>query len=180
MNGLRCPQCDLVNLLTAEKCHRCGRTLVDLPPTAQVSVPIEQTFLAQQAQAGSRPPGGRISPDNETGRKTFFWYRVYCGGMFALYGTLVVMAIWLVFAGTNLQMDDPEGAVAAGVIYGGIGAIFAVVYGVALLLPRKPFNWIVGIVMIAIGLTSCCFLPATVPLIIFWLKPETKAYFGRE
>ncbi|HUF04943.1 MAG TPA: hypothetical protein VMM38_12305 [Aridibacter sp.] len=180
MNGLRCPKCELVNLLSAETCHRCGAALTGLPSTAQVSVPIEQTFLAQQAQAGARPPGGRIPRDNETGRKTFFWYRVYCGGMFALYGLLVLMGIWLVYAGTSLHMDDPETAVAAGIIYGTLGAVFAVTYFIALVLPRRSYNWIVGIVMIAIGLTSCCFLPAALPLLIFWLKPETKAYLGRD
>jgi hypothetical protein len=33
--------------------------------------------------------------------------------------------------------------------------------------------------MMAIGMTSCCFLPFLIPLLIYWLKPETKAYFGR-
>jgi len=28
-------------------------------------------------------------------------------------------------------------------------------------------------------LTSCCILPAAVPLLIYWVKPETKAWFNR-
>lgn len=100
--------------------------------------------------------------------------------MFALYAFVAlggaILALGFGSTGTEEQID----ALVAGVIYGSLGAFFAIVYGVALFLPRKPYNWIVGIVMIAIGLTSCCFLPAAVPLIIFWLKPETKAYLGRE
>ncbi len=34
-------------------------------------------------------------------------------------------------------------------------------------------------VLIGLGLTSCCTWPATIPLIIQWLKPEMKARFGR-
>jgi hypothetical protein len=33
-------------------------------------------------------------------------------------------------------------------------------------LPRKPWVWIYDIVLIAIGMTSCCCLPATIPLLI--------------
>ncbi|REJ75926.1 MAG: hypothetical protein DWQ47_09855 [Acidobacteria bacterium] len=169
-----------MNLLTAEHCHRCGKLLSDLPQTAQVSVPVEQTFQAQQAQMSSRPPAGRISQDNETGRKTFMWYRVYCGVLLFLYIFVAFMGILLLSGfGAESQQDEMEMMI-TGAVYGVIGFVFAVAYGIALFLPRKPYNWVVGIVMIAIGLTSCCFLPATVPLLIFWLKPETKAYFGRE
>jgi hypothetical protein len=28
-------------------------------------------------------------------------------------------------------------------------------------------------------MTSVCCIPACVPLLIYWIKPETKAYFGR-
>jgi hypothetical protein len=60
-----------------------------------------------------------------------------------------------------------------------LGAALAVVFAVALFLPRRRWNWIVGIVIIALGMTSCCFAPFLIPLIVYWVKPETKAYFGR-
>jgi hypothetical protein len=28
-------------------------------------------------------------------------------------------------------------------------------------------------------MTSACFLPACIPLLIYWIKPDVKAYFGR-
>jgi len=176
MNGIRCPKCDLVNLLRAESCHRCGTALADLPATAQVSVPVDQIFQAQAYSAGG-PSGPQ---DNETGRKTFFWYRIYIGAMLALYAAVAIGGLVFAVMSTSFAGREQEDALMMGIIYGIFGMIFAAVYGVALFLPRKPFNWIVGIVMIAIGLSSCCLLPATVPLIIFWLKPETRAYFGRE
>jgi hypothetical protein len=32
-------------------------------------------------------------------------------------------------------------------------------------------------VTIGLGMTSACTLPICIPLLIFWLKPETKAFF---
>lgn len=176
MNGLKCPNCHLVNLLDAQNCHRCGSSLENLPKTAQVSVPIDQTF---RAQAFQQNVGTQIPRDNELGQKTFFWYRVYCLVLFVIYLLVAGIGIILALVPYEVNPENPAEAIAMGVAYGLIGGILALVYGAAIFLPRKPFNWIFGIVMIAIGMTSCCFLPATIPLLIFWLKPETKAYFGR-
>jgi hypothetical protein len=176
MNGLRCPKCDLVNLLTAQICHRCGASLVGLPLSAQVSVPVEQTF---QARAYNPHMFSEFSEESETARKTFFWYRVYVGLMATLYLAVLAGGIAMVVASGTMAGTDAEQSLVFGVTYGIMGGVFGLVYGIALFLPRKPYNWIVGIVLIALGLTSCCFIPATVPLLIFWLKPETKNYFGR-
>ena len=176
MNGLRCPNCELVNLLTAKSCHRCGTALSDLPDTAQVSVPVEELAQARGFSSGGSTG---IPEDNELGAKTYFWYRVYCMVMVALY--VMVMALGVILAVVQPESDtgSAEESLIMGLAYAIVGAIFAVVYAVALFLPRKPFNWIVGIVMLAIGMTSCCFIPAALPLLIFWIKPETQAYFGR-
>ncbi len=173
MNGLKCPNCDLINLLDAQSCHRCRNSLQNLPNTAQVSVPIDETF---RAQAFHQKSNSDIPRDNETGQKTFFWYRVYCFVMLMIY--LCLVGIGLLLA----SFPDESGSqqvLVTGIAYAISGGLFALIFGVALFLPRRPFNWIVGIVMIAIGMMSCCFLPATIPLLIFWVKPETKAYFGR-
>jgi len=48
-----------------------------------------------------------------------------------------------------------------------------------LFLRPKPWVWIYDLVIICMGMTSACFLPAAIPLLIYWLKPEVKAHFGR-
>ncbi|MDH3531019.1 MAG: hypothetical protein OEQ28_15770 [Acidobacteriota bacterium] len=178
MNGLKCPKCGLVNLLTAESCHRCNHVFTDSAPATEVSVPVEETFQARSYASGA---DGGIPEDNETGRKTFFWYRVYCAVMLLLYVALMALGLLsVVISGDSVTPEQQQEAFIVGIIYFVLGLAFAAVYGIALVLPRKPFNWIYGIVMIAIGLTSCCLLPATVPLFLFWLKPETKRFFGRK
>jgi MFS family permease len=48
-----------------------------------------------------------------------------------------------------------------------------------LVLSPRPWLWTYALFVICLGMTSACFLPACIPLLIFWLKPETKSYFGK-
>ncbi len=175
MNGIICPKCDLLNLTTAENCLRCGSSLTFIPKTEYVSVPIEELRQAQTfAQTNSIPQ------DNEIGRKTYFWYRVYLSVLLILYLSVTIFGVALVIFQPETESGDQAEMLITGAIYGILGAIFSVLTAIALFLPRKSWNWIVGIVMIAFGMTSCCFIPAVVPLMIYWVKPETKAFFGRK
>lgn len=116
---------------------------------------------------------------NETGRKTFLWYRVYCAVLVVLYLAVTIIGVALAVMRPDTRDYSSNEIFFVGIIYAVVGFVFAIVFSVALLLPPKPYNWIVGIVMICLGMTSCCFLPFCIPLIIYWFKPETKAFFGR-
>ena len=116
---------------------------------------------------------------NETGRKTFFWYRVYCAVLALLYLAIIAFGIFLLMYQPPTRQYDLQELTLVSVVYIVLGIVFFLAFAVAFFLPPKPYNWIVGIVMMAIGMTSCCFVPFVVPLFIFWLKPETKAFFGR-
>jgi hypothetical protein len=116
---------------------------------------------------------------NETGRKTFLWYRVYCAALAILYVAVIALGTFLLVVQPPTREYNPQELKIAGIVYIVLGVIFFIAFAVAFFLPPKPYNWIVGIVMMAIGMTSCCFIPFVVPLFIFWLKPETKAFFGR-
>lgn len=58
------------------------------------------------------------------------------------------------------------------------GLSFGGFYAIAAMIPRRPWRWTVGLVAICLGLTGCT-APFAIPLLIFWVKPETKAAFGR-
>lgn len=118
--------------------------------------------------------------NNDLGRKTFFWYRIYCAVLMVLYLLVTVAGIALAIFQPESREYKSEEMLIMGIIYALIGGFFFIVFTVALMLPPKPYNWIVGIVMMAIGMTSCCFLPFVIPLFIYWLKPETQAFFGRK
>ncbi|NNE98430.1 MAG: hypothetical protein HKN25_05340 [Pyrinomonadaceae bacterium] len=176
MNDLKCPNCDLINLQGSLNCHRCGISLKDLPQTSQPAAPAEDRF---QSRAFSQQYGGESPDGQETARKTYFWYRVYCMVMLVIYLMVIGIGVLVMVLPPDSPSQSPEENLIIGTVYAVLGVIFAIIYGIALFLPRKPYNWIVGIVLIAIGMTSCCFVPACLPLLIFWIKPETKAYFGR-
>jgi hypothetical protein len=116
---------------------------------------------------------------NELGRKTFFWYRIYCAFMVFLYLAVAAVGVFLLFISFDPSEADAAQLRVIGTINLAFGVLFSLLFLVALLLPAKPYTWPVGLIGIIIGITSCCTWPATIPLLIYWIKPETKAFFGR-
>ena len=108
------------------------------------------------------------------------WYLIYCGAMTALYVFVLVLGVGLFMFGDQLGAPRNQGApemTVMGILYAVLGAVLALMYVAPFVLPRSKAAWIYGFITIGIGFTSCCTLPASIPLIIFWLKPETKAFF---
>ena len=190
MTEIRCPGCGAMNRLSALHCAACSMPFSSLPAEAFVTTvepgPVYEPGLnlgapplaAYQRSDFDSPPMEAI--ENELGKKTFFWYRVYCGTMTALYMLVAAAGATLAFLRPPIDGQSPEETLIMGVVYGILGAVFFLAYLVAFLLPAKPYNWIVGLVMIAIGMTSCCMWPVVIPLLVFWIKPETRRFFGRK
>lgn len=110
------------------------------------------------------------------------WYKAYCGAMVLMYLLCALFGAAALLIDPSL-LEDQAGDMAdlriQGAIFLVLGVPLAMLYLVAALLPAKPWTWVVGIVAIAFALSSCCCVPVAAPLLIYWLKPETKAYFGR-
>ncbi len=109
------------------------------------------------------------------------WFRVYAAVMTFIYMLLLVVAVlMLIFAPSLADEDNSEEVL---LIQGTVFAIISLPLGgmfiIGAFMPLKPWAWIYGIVLIGLGMTSCCCLPATIPLLVFWIKPNTQAYFGR-
>lgn len=105
------------------------------------------------------------------------WYAFYCIAMACMYLLLVVSGFIILIGGTAGEMDPTEATIMS-VMFIGLGLVFAIPYAAGPLLPRERWAWIVGIVLICIGLSSVCCLPAAIPLLLGWLKPETKRYYN--
>ena len=106
------------------------------------------------------------------------WFVAYCILMALLYVATAAMGIMFMFVEPDQEMSATEAKV-MGTIMVIVGLAFFVPYAIAPFLPRKSWVWIFGLVLICIGLTSACCLPACIPLLIFWLKPEMKAFYGK-
>lgn len=120
--------------------------------------------------AGSRP--GVVS-----------WFFVYCAAMSVLYLAVSAAGAAIVFFRQSIGELDPDVGsgfwLAYGVMFLVLGGGLLVLFAVAPFLPRRPWVWVYDIVLICLGMTSACCLPASVPLLIFWIKPGAKAWFGR-
>ena len=117
------------------------------------------------------------------------WYVVYCVAM-AVMGLLAAgMGGLILFGPQEMQesmrqqmMDSGQAAdpVVYGMVYLIAGAVSCLLHLLGAVAPKRPWAWIYGIVLIALGMTTCCCLPATIPLLIFWIKPATQQYYGRQ
>jgi uncharacterized membrane protein len=107
------------------------------------------------------------------------WYYVYCGVLCVVYLAVAACCLPLfLIEPAELDMGKTE-AVLMGVMMLVMGLVFFVLFLMPFFLPRRPWVWVFDFVLICIGMTSACFLLACVPLLLFWLKPETKAWFGK-
>jgi membrane protease YdiL (CAAX protease family) len=126
------------------------------PPRARVDV----------EQLGAGPP------------PVWRWYVAYCIVMATIYVVVIVLGVvFLAFAEQMSETGDVVESYVMGAVFVVISVPLAVFYVAVPLLPKRRFAWIVGFVAIGIGMTSTCFLPAALPLLLYWMKDETKAFF---
>ena len=107
------------------------------------------------------------------------WYKIYAGFLCLLY--LLVAAGSLIFF--FVDPADLEMPAVAAKLMGALFLVMGLGLFTACLLPLlltpRPWLWVYGLVIICLGMTSACFLPVCIPLLIFWLKPDAKTYYGK-
>jgi asparagine N-glycosylation enzyme membrane subunit Stt3 len=101
------------------------------------------------------------------------WMGIYAWGMVGLY--IVVVAVSLL-AG-DLLREEPEFQDFPLRIYLFLCLALAVPFGLWAFLPSRPWVWVYGIVLIAIGLGSCLTLPVCVFLLIRWIEPRVREWY---
>jgi len=107
------------------------------------------------------------------------WFKGYTGVMTAIYVLCLLAGPLVMFASTRVHGDERAGLMIQGAVLMVIGLPLAIAFALPFFLRRKRWVWVYNLVLICIGMTSCCCLPATIPLLIYWIKPETKAWFNR-
>lgn len=109
--------------------------------------------------------------------KVVFWFRAYC--FLVAIANLVV--IWYLLALLTGGGSRPRWSTdtAFWVISLGLLAILVVPFLVGIFVPRSRWAWSFSLVLIGYGFLVCPpLLVVVIPLVIFWLKPGTKHYFG--
>jgi hypothetical protein len=109
------------------------------------------------------------------------WFTAYAIIMALVYLLCFGAGLFLVMATPERLHVPPSEAEAMrlqGWILTALGVPFTVLFGIAPVLPVRKWVWIYDLVLICLGLTSICCMPMTIPLLIFWLKAPTRAWFG--
>lgn len=130
-----------------------------------------------------QPPAPQWQPpppvDPASADSVYRWFKVYVAVMALICVAVVAVAFLIAVFGVDASATDATEQRVYAAIYGVAALIPLGVYAVGLFLPRKPWGWVYGIVLLSLGLTSCCLWPAAIPLLIGWLKPGMKARFHR-
>lgn len=119
-------------------------------------------------------------PINSAGKPgVITWFYVYCWILVVMYFLVMLMSLVFFFVSPEeLEMPAQE-ALVAGITFSVSGGIFVIAGLLPLVLPYRPWLWVYDLVLICLGMTSCCFWPICIPLLIFWFKPEVKQYFAQ-
>lgn len=121
------------------------------------------------APTGERPP----TPPVVT------WFKVYAIFMAVVYAGVCVLGLaMLTMPGFLGSAHSDPGLLISGGVYAVLGLAFGIPFALAPFF-RQSWAWVYDLVLICVGMTSCACWPATIPLLIYWLKPEVKQHFGR-
>lgn len=106
------------------------------------------------------------------------WFHVYCWVLCVVYFGFAALSL-VFFLGDPVELETTRTiALLMGTIFLLLGLGLLAACSLPLILKPRPWVWTYDLVIICLGMTSACFLPACVVLLLFWLKPETKNYFS--
>jgi hypothetical protein len=113
-------------------------------------------------------------PARSRGRPSVItWFRAYAAVTALLYPGF--LGAWLSLAPRG---DAAQGQLGVLLVVILVGLACCGFFTVAAMAPYKPWGWTVSLIAICLGLSSCM-APFAIPLLVFWMKPETKAAFRR-
>jgi hypothetical protein len=108
-----------------------------------------------------------------------WWFKVYTGALAFVYLLTAGAGVVMFFLPPNDEYPV-EALLIQGVLILAMGLFFLAACLIPLIFRPRPWLWVYDFVIICLGMTSCCCLPACVPLLLFWIKPEVKAYFDAQ
>jgi hypothetical protein len=131
---------------------------------------------------GENLPPGHLEEAAGTAPPAVIWFRVYAAVLGLVYVVICVLGIITLVAAIATppkSAADQASGIGMALVFVVIGGALAVPCFIALFGGRKPWVWTLDIVLIAIGMSSACCMPICIPLLIYWMKPEVKAWFGK-
>jgi hypothetical protein len=126
-------------------------------------------------------PPGPDSHGRDARPSVILWFRIYAAVMLVASLAILGLALMMGYAATRPEVALDPGAAGAPLV-AIVTTLFATalvaLYGVATLVPFRPWGWSVGLIAIGLGLVGGSAIFA-IPLLVYWLKPDVKAAFAR-
>lgn len=107
------------------------------------------------------------------------WFKAYAGFLCLLYTVLVAGVLYQPVAAW-MEDDEDLGWIATipNELFVALGIVLFIACFLPIVLPPRRWLWGLSLVIIGLGMTSACFLPICIPLLVFWLKSDTRAYYN--
>lgn len=116
---------------------------------------------------------------SDTAPDAILYARIYAAAMTLMYVLCTVGGVLLMLlpgAWDSGGPDLPPGI--QGAIMAVVGLPFAALCSVAIFVGRRKWAYMLHFALMALGATSCLCLPVSLPLLIRWMKPDVKAWYG--
>ncbi|MCB9506848.1 MAG: hypothetical protein H6698_02280 [Myxococcales bacterium] len=108
------------------------------------------------------------------------WYDRYCRVAVALAALAGAAGLFLAaqpdWVASSLGVA-PLAARVLSALWAGVMAFLGLVHVAALMTPPSPWAWKIHAVVLGVGLTTILLWPAALPLLFYWFREDTRAYF---
>lgn len=112
--------------------------------------------------------------------RVLIWFKVYLAVLCLMYAFCIALGAGFAFFPDLISNITGETeSTSMGWVLMIFGILFLAASALPFFLKPKPWVWIYCLVAICSGMLSTCLIIACIPLLIFWIKPETKKHFGR-
>jgi hypothetical protein len=174
-----CGACGLKHFVQENRlCPRCGRAVFPTPGAAweNAAAPPGQPAPAYAIPAvpGEVPLGEEAAPS------ILIWARIYAGVLTLAYVSIAILGIVMLTGGVfeaTKKSKDAAPLLINGVFMTVLGGVFTPIGALAVWAPRRKWTWILNLVLLGKGALTCC-LPLALPVLIGWLKPDVRKYYG--
>lgn len=126
------------------------------------------------------PPGHDPMTQDDSTPAGVYYFRIFGGFMAISTGALLIAGMVGTIAALA-STTSPSSAIPsifAGLVYTGIGGVMFLLYILALFGGRRPWVHTLGVVLIALTMTSICCMPISIPLLIAYNKHDVKRWYG--
>ena len=127
------------------------------------------------------PPGTPLLMEEERPPEAVYYFRIYALVMILSLLGFFGFGLWLMLEPMMKATSSPtkSGEWVVGLFMTMISGVFMVPHAIALFAGRAKWVYTLAVVLIGVSMlwNSCC-LPITIPLLIVWMKPETKKWYG--